>query len=98
MHHTRRKWKPNVLNKRVWSDALDDWVRFKMTARALRAIDYQGGIDNYIMRLDEKSVGDSNYITKMRGLIGAKLFEKGELSDVQIKKMGYHKIPPNSTA
>jgi ribosomal protein L28 len=44
--------------------------RFKMTAAALKAIDTYGGIDNYILQLDNKSVADSNYITKMRNIIG----------------------------
>lgn len=29
---TRRRWNPNVINKRVWSDSLNDWVRFKVSA------------------------------------------------------------------
>lgn len=41
-----------------------------MTTAALKAIDKIGGIDNYILQLDSKSVADSNYITKMRTIIG----------------------------
>ena len=67
---TLKKWLPNVINKRVWSDTLDDWVRFKMTTTALKKIDYIGGIDNYLLSLDNKSVALSNYITKMRNIIG----------------------------
>lgn len=73
---------------------MNDWIRFKMTARALRNIDQDGGIDNYILNLDDKSVSDSNYITKMRSLIAATLFHKGLLSDKYIKKLKYDKIPP----
>lgn len=57
--HTKRKWYPNVINKRVWSESLNDWVRFKMTTAALRGIDTEGGIDNYLMNLDERSVAVS---------------------------------------
>ncbi|CAM9554567.1 unnamed protein product [Heterosigma akashiwo] len=46
---TRRKWKPNAQNKRLWSDALDDWVRFKVSTHALRCIDKAGGLDNYLI-------------------------------------------------
>ena len=91
---TKRKWYPNVINKRVWSDALNDWVRFKMTTKALKEIDNIGGIDKYLLALDEKSVTDSNYVTKMRGLIGAALFHKNLLDDRSIRKLGYHKVPP----
>lgn len=92
--HTLRKWYPNVLNKRVFSYALNDFVRFKMTAAALKIIDKDGGIDNYLLNLDEKSVSDSQYITKMRNLISSNLFYKGELNEKYIKKLKYDKIPP----
>jgi ribosomal protein L28 len=94
--HTRSKrvWRPNVQNKRLWSDALNEWVRFKITTTALKAVDHSGGVDNYILALDEKSVSDSNYITKVRGLISTALFHKGELSPKLVKKFGYDKTPP----
>lgn len=47
---------PNVINKKVWSETLNDWVRFNMTTAALKGIDNEGGIDNYILGLDERSV------------------------------------------
>jgi ribosomal protein L28 len=55
-HRCKRKWYPNVINKKVWSESLNDWVRFQMTTAALKGIDYEGGIDNYILGLDERSV------------------------------------------
>lgn len=92
---SKRKWKPNVQNKRVWSDALSDWVRFKITTTALRAVDNVGGIDNYILSLDEKLVQDSNYITKVRNLIASTLFHKGSLNPFIASRLGYsRKISP----
>lgn len=91
---TRRTWKPNVVSKRVWSDAMNDWVRFSMTTRAMKEIDNIGGIDTYLLRLDEASVQDSKYVTRMRDTIAAKLFHKGELDEKVIKKLGFHKAPP----
>eukprot|EP01041_Mallomonas_annulata_P010548 gene10548-21990_t len=90
----KRKWYPNVLNKRVWSDALDTWVRFKMTARALKAIDDVGGIDNYLVDLHERDIKDSNYVIKMRGLVASALYHKGQLTEDQKRKMNYIKNPP----
>lgn len=94
--HTKslRDWKPNVQNKRLWSDALNDWVRFKITTAGLKAVDYSGGIDNYLMTLDEKLVQDSNYVTKMRRIITASLFHKGELPEKISTYMRYHISPP----
>jgi ribosomal protein L28 len=90
-----RRWNPNVINKRVWSDALDDWVQFKMTTRALKEIDNVGGIDNYLLALDNNSAAASNYVTKMRGLVAGTLYSKGALPEKTIKKLGYHKNPPD---
>ena len=89
-----RRWNPNVISKRVWSDALDNWVRFKMTTRALKEIDNSGGIDNYLLALDNESAAKSNYVTKMRGIIASTLFHRGTLSEKYTKKLGYHKQPP----
>lgn len=78
----------------MFSEALDDWVRFKMTTTALKKIDDYGGIDNYVLALDNKSVSLSNYITKQRHLIATTLFHRGLLSDKLIRKLGYHTHPP----
>lgn len=65
-----------------------------MTAKALKAIDTVGGIDNYLLALDEYSVRDSNYITKMRSIVATALYSKGLLHEKYIRKLGYHKNPP----
>jgi ribosomal protein L28 len=94
--HTRskRQWGPNVQDKRVWSDALDDWVSFKMTTAAMKASDNVGGIDNYIMSLENSAVERSNYLIKIRGLIGSRLYHRGLLHNSIIKHLGYDKVPP----
>ena len=91
---SKRKWEPNVINKRVWSEALDDWVRFKMTTAALKAIDNIGGIDNYMLALDEVSVTDSKHNSRVRDLIASTLFYQGKLAQKFIKQFKYDKIPP----
>jgi ribosomal protein L28 len=83
-----------VHQKHFWSYALDDFVRFKVTTAAIKAIDQYGGIDNYLLNLDEKLVSDSNYVTKYRNLIAATLFHKGELPPKYAKYLGYDKVPP----
>lgn len=37
-HKTRRTWLPNVQSKRLFSDALQEFVKVKLTTRALRTI------------------------------------------------------------
>jgi large subunit ribosomal protein L28 len=94
MEHSKRRWLPNIKSKRVWSISLDNWVRFKVSTRALRAIDDCGGIDNYLLQLDNRLVADSNYVTKMRDMIATTVYYQGKMSDKIKKKLGYDKCPP----
>ncbi|PIN09655.1 Mitochondrial/chloroplast ribosomal protein L28 [Handroanthus impetiginosus] len=47
---TRRTWKPNVQDKRLFSYILDRHIRVKVTTHALRCIDKAGGIDEYLLK------------------------------------------------
>ncbi|KAL6524116.1 hypothetical protein OROMI_031211 [Orobanche minor] len=47
---TRRNWKPNVQEKRLFSYILDRHIRMKVTTYALRCIDKAGGIDEYLLK------------------------------------------------
>jgi large subunit ribosomal protein L28 len=49
-NRTRRTWKPNVQDKRLFSYVLDRHIRVKVTTHALRCIDKAGGIDEYLLR------------------------------------------------
>jgi large subunit ribosomal protein L28 len=46
---TRRSWKPNVHNKRLWSETLQEFIQFKVTTYALKCVDKAGGLDNYLL-------------------------------------------------
>lgn len=60
MRHTKRKFRPNVHIKRVYSDILDAMIPFHVTTSALRSIDKAGGLDNYLLT--------SKYVTEGEGL------------------------------
>lgn len=47
---SRRNWKPNVQEKRLFSYILDRHIRVKVTTHALRCIDKAGGIDEYLLK------------------------------------------------
>ncbi|TYH61715.1 hypothetical protein E1A91_D07G070800v1 [Gossypium mustelinum] len=47
---SRRIWKPNVQEKRLFSYILDRHIRVKVTTHALRCIDKAGGIDEYLLK------------------------------------------------
>ncbi|KAL8783466.1 MAG: hypothetical protein Q9213_004603 [Squamulea squamosa] len=46
---TRRKWEPNIHDKRLWSVALQKYVQVRVQARVLRTIDKVGGLDEYLL-------------------------------------------------
>ncbi|OSX69610.1 hypothetical protein BU14_1353s0002 [Porphyra umbilicalis] len=50
---SRRKWKPNVFDKRLYSATLDRTVRWKVTAAALRTVKKKGGLDEYLLGTSE---------------------------------------------
>ncbi|XP_076909955.1 large ribosomal subunit protein bL28m-like [Bidens hawaiensis] len=53
---TRRNWKPNVQEKRLFSYILDRHIRIKVTTHALRCIDKAGGIDEYLLKTRYKKM------------------------------------------
>ncbi|KAK4032219.1 hypothetical protein C8A01DRAFT_50951 [Parachaetomium inaequale] len=55
---TRRKWRPNVHHKRLWSASLGVFVRTRVTARVLRTIDKVGGLDEYLLGIKPQRVLD----------------------------------------
>lgn len=64
MKKTKRKFKPNVFKKSVYSEILDEMIRFHLTASTLRSIDKAGGLDNYLLT--------SKYVTEGEGLVAKK--------------------------
>ncbi|XMA13111.1 hypothetical protein WAI453_005902 [Rhynchosporium graminicola] len=46
---TRRHWRPNVQNKRLWSDAMQSYIKLRITTRVLRTVDKVGGLDEYLL-------------------------------------------------
>jgi large subunit ribosomal protein L28 len=64
MRATKRKFKPNVFVKRVYSEILDEMVRFHLTTSALRSIDKMGGLDNYLLTSPHVTSGEGLQVKK----------------------------------
>jgi large subunit ribosomal protein L28 len=47
---TKHRFKPNVAISRLMSDTLAKTVTLKISAHALRSIDHNGGLDNFILK------------------------------------------------
>ncbi|KZT04940.1 mitochondrial 50S ribosomal protein L28-like protein [Laetiporus sulphureus 93-53] len=56
-HKTRRSWLPNIQNKRLFSDTLQQFMRIKVTARALKTIKKYGGLDQYVLKTKSNVLG-----------------------------------------
>jgi large subunit ribosomal protein L28 len=56
---TRRRFLPNLQGTAVLSDALNQMVRLRVTARGLKTIEHNGGVDAYLL-----SVSDTKLTTE----------------------------------
>lgn len=65
MKATKRKFKPNVFKKRVYSEVLDEMIKFHLTTSTLRSIDNAGGLDNYLLTSKHVSSGEGLEVKKM---------------------------------
>merc|ERR1719199_914545 len=55
-YKSRRTWKPNVVNKKLYSEILDKVIPLKVTTHALRCIDNKGGLDNYLLKTKDEDI------------------------------------------
>ncbi|RMZ71298.1 50S ribosomal L24 [Pyrenophora seminiperda CCB06] len=53
---TRRNWKPNVLSKSLYSVALKKRIKLRVTAKILKVIDREGGLDEYLLKDNEARI------------------------------------------
>ena len=44
---------PNIQNKRVYSQALNSFIAFKLATSTLRTLEHKGGLDPYILKQDD---------------------------------------------
>jgi large subunit ribosomal protein L28 len=63
---SRRSWHPNVLSKALYSIALKKKIKLRVTAKVLKTIDKEGGLDEYLL-------GDKESRIKELGPVGWKL-------------------------
>ncbi|KAK4565154.1 hypothetical protein RGQ29_006994 [Quercus rubra] len=54
---SRRTWKPNVQEKRLFSYVLDRHIRVEVTTHTLRCLDKAGGIDEYLLKTPYHKMG-----------------------------------------
>ena len=55
-NRTRRRFLPNLCNVSLASDKLNQTIRLKVSAHALRSVEHLGGLDNYLIKAKNSSL------------------------------------------
>jgi large subunit ribosomal protein L28 len=50
---TKRRFLPNLVNVTLTSDTLEQSVRLRISANALRTVDHRGGLDAFLIKANE---------------------------------------------
>lgn len=66
MNHTRRRFLPNLQETRLMSDALGEMVRLKLTVRAIRTIEKNGGLDSFLLNTSDRKLPEEARRLKRR--------------------------------
>ena len=54
---TRRRFLPNIQQTAMFSDALGCMVRLKLSTRAIRTIEHNGGLDAFLLSTPDRKLG-----------------------------------------
>ena len=63
---TRRRFLPNLQRTSLYSDALRQMVRLRLSTRAIRTIDHNGGLDAFLLSTSNSKLGDEARRLKRR--------------------------------
>ena len=63
---TRRRYLPNLQETSLLSDALGTTVRVRVTTRALRTIEHNGGLDNFLVTTPNRDLPEEAQALKRR--------------------------------
>ena len=63
---TRRRFLPNLQRTSIYSDALGQMVRLRLSTSAIRTIDHKGGLDAFLLGTPDAKLGDEARRVKRR--------------------------------
>jgi large subunit ribosomal protein L28 len=55
---TKRKFRPNLCEVTLISDALGRKVRLRVCARALKSVEHRGGLDAFLLKAGDEDLSD----------------------------------------
>ena len=63
---TRRRFLPNLQETRLLSDVLGTQVRVRLSTRALRTVEHNGGLDAFLLGTPDRKLGTEALVLKRR--------------------------------
>ena len=61
---SRRRFLPNLVNVTLMSEALNQRVRMRISANALRSVEHRGGLDAFLMGAKERDLSQKATLLK----------------------------------
>ena len=61
---TKRRFLPNLVNVTLISEALNQNVRLRISANALRSVEHRGGLDAFLVKADVKELSQRACLLK----------------------------------
>ena len=71
---TRRRFLPNLVQVTLISEAMNQSVRLRVSANALRTVEHRGGLDAFLAKADEKTLSQRARLLKKQ--VAKKLAEQ----------------------
>ena len=71
---TRRTFVPNIQKKSTYSESLNRMIKLNLSIRAIRSIEFAGGLDKYILSIPNSQL--SNKALKVKTAIKKKVTPK----------------------
>ncbi len=72
-NRTRRRFLPNLCNVTLMSDALNQRIRLRISANALRTVEHRGGLDAFLAKAKDRDLSPKAQI--LRRQVAKKLAE-----------------------
>ncbi len=66
MNKRRRRFLPNLQETSLWSDALGQSLRLRVSAYGLRSVEHNGGLDAYLLKTADGKLGTTALKIKRR--------------------------------
>ena len=72
-NRTRRRFLPNIQTTSLYSEALGIMIRLRLSTKAIRTIEHNGGLDSFLMKTPNRKLRGNSLVLKRR--IAAKVAE-----------------------